>query len=149
MHRMNSSRRLLTAVSTLTVVWAWSSPAWSLGLGRPESQAVLGDTLRVVVPLRLEVGETVTQECVSAEVFFGDDKVPSGAVSVELQPAETVTAGMGARLLLRTTALINEAYLRLVDQNKPNWQSRSHFFGVAARLMRQILVDHARRRQAG
>ena len=108
MHRMNSSRRLLTAVSTLTVVWAWSSPAWSLGLGRPESQAVLGDTLRVVVPLRLEVGETITQECVSAEVFFGDDKVPSGAVSVELQPADTVTAGMGARLLLRTTALINE-----------------------------------------
>lgn len=108
MHRMNSSRRLLAAVSTLTVVWAWSSPAWSLGLGRPESQAVLGDTLRVVVPLRLEVGETVTQECVSAEVFFGDDQVSPGAVSVELQPAESVTAGMGARLVLRTTALINE-----------------------------------------
>lgn len=69
---------------------------------------MLGDTLRVVVPLRLEVGETVTQECVSAEVFFGDDRVSPGAVSVELQPAETVTAGMGARLVLRTTALINE-----------------------------------------
>jgi RNA polymerase sigma-70 factor (ECF subfamily) len=36
-----------------------------------------------------------------------------------------------------------------VDQKNPNWQSRSHFFGVAARLMRQILVDHARKRQAG
>jgi RNA polymerase sigma-70 factor (ECF subfamily) len=36
-----------------------------------------------------------------------------------------------------------------VDQKNPNWQNRSHFFGVAARLMRQILVDHARRRQAG
>ena len=69
---------------------------------------MLGDTLRVVVPLRLEVGETVTQECVSAEVFFGDDRVSPGAVSVELQPTETVTAGMGARLVLRTTALINE-----------------------------------------
>lgn len=108
MHRMNSSRRLLTAVLTLTVGWAWSSSAWSLGLGRPESQAVLGDTLRVVVPLRLEVGETVAQECVSAEVFFGDDRVSPGAVSVALEPAETVTAGMGARLVLRTTALINE-----------------------------------------
>ena len=108
MHRMNSSRRLLAAVSTLTVVWAWSSPAWSLGLGRPESQAVLGDTLRVVVPLRLEAGETVTQECVSAEVSFGDDRVAQSAVLVELQPSETVTAGMGARLVLRTTALINE-----------------------------------------
>jgi len=44
---------------------------------------------------------------------------------------------------LQTSALINEAYLRLVDQNIA-WQSRAHFFGIAARLMRQILVDHAR-----
>ena len=47
---------------------------------------------------------------------------------------------------LQTTALINEAYLRLVDQSVP-WQSREHFFGIAARLMRQILVDYARARQ--
>ena len=39
--------------------------------------------------------------------------------------------------------------MRLVDQTNPTWQSRSHFYGVAARLMRQILVDHARRKQAG
>ncbi len=50
---------------------------------------------------------------------------------------------------LQPTALVHEAYLRLVDQKNPDWQGRSHFFGVAARLMRQILVDHARRRQAG
>lgn len=50
---------------------------------------------------------------------------------------------------LQPTALVHEAYLRLVDQSNPNWQNRSHFFGVAARLMRQILVDHARRRRAG
>ena len=49
---------------------------------------------------------------------------------------------------LQPTALVHEAYLRLVDQKHPNWQNRSHFFGVAARLMRQILVDHARQRQA-
>jgi RNA polymerase sigma factor (TIGR02999 family) len=49
---------------------------------------------------------------------------------------------------LQPTALVHEAYLRLVDQKSPNWQSRTHFFGVAARLMREILVDHARRRQA-
>jgi RNA polymerase sigma factor (TIGR02999 family) len=49
---------------------------------------------------------------------------------------------------LRPSALVHEAYLRLVDQSSPRWQDRSHFFGVAARLMRQILVDHARRRQA-
>jgi RNA polymerase sigma-70 factor, ECF subfamily len=50
---------------------------------------------------------------------------------------------------LQPTALVHEAYLRLVDQTSPTWQSRSHFYGVAARLMRQILVDHARRRHAG
>jgi RNA polymerase sigma-70 factor, ECF subfamily len=49
---------------------------------------------------------------------------------------------------LQPTALIHEAYLRLVDQNVPQWRSRSHFFGVAAQLMRQILVDHARARSA-
>jgi RNA polymerase sigma-70 factor, ECF subfamily len=50
---------------------------------------------------------------------------------------------------LQPTALVHEAYLRLVDQKRPDWEGRSHFFGVAAHLMRQILVDHARRRQAG
>jgi len=50
---------------------------------------------------------------------------------------------------LQPTALVHEAYLRLVDQAKQNWQSRAHFYGVAARLMRQILVDHARQRRAG
>ena len=49
---------------------------------------------------------------------------------------------------LQPTALVHEAYLRLVSQKNPSWQSRSHFFGIAARLMRQILVDHARKRQA-
>jgi len=49
---------------------------------------------------------------------------------------------------LQPTALIHEAYLRLVDQNVPHWKNRSHFFGVAAQLMRQILVDHARARTA-
>jgi RNA polymerase sigma-70 factor (ECF subfamily) len=49
---------------------------------------------------------------------------------------------------LQPTALINEAYLRMVDQQVPELQNRAHFFGVAARLMRQILVDHARSRFA-
>jgi RNA polymerase sigma-70 factor (ECF subfamily) len=48
---------------------------------------------------------------------------------------------------LQTTALIHEAYLRLVDQRNPNWQNRNHFFSIAARLMRRILVDHARARR--
>lgn len=45
---------------------------------------------------------------------------------------------------LQTTALVNEAYLRLVDQRSVRWQNRAHFFAIAARLMRRILVDHAR-----
>lgn len=45
---------------------------------------------------------------------------------------------------LQTTALVNEAYLRLVNQRDVNWQNRAHFFGIAAQLMRRILVDHAR-----
>jgi len=49
---------------------------------------------------------------------------------------------------LQPTALINEAYLRLIKQDFPEWQSRSHFFGVATRLMRQILVERARARAA-
>jgi len=49
---------------------------------------------------------------------------------------------------LQTTALIHEAYLRLIDQNDPHWQNRTHFFGVAAHLMRLILVDHARMHRA-
>jgi RNA polymerase sigma factor (TIGR02999 family) len=47
---------------------------------------------------------------------------------------------------LQTSALVNEAYLRLVKQTETQWENRAHFFGIAARLMRQILVDQARRR---
>ena len=48
--------------------------------------------------------------------------------------------------LLQTSALINEAYLRLIDWKSVRWQNRSHFFGVAAQMMRRILVDFARQR---
>jgi len=50
--------------------------------------------------------------------------------------------------VLQTSALINEAYLRLVDQPQIRWQGRAHFFGMAARIMRRILVDDARKRNA-
>ncbi|HLV87775.1 MAG TPA: sigma-70 family RNA polymerase sigma factor [Candidatus Sulfotelmatobacter sp.] len=45
---------------------------------------------------------------------------------------------------LQATALVNEAYLKLVEQRSVDWQSRAHFFGIAAQLMRRILIDHAR-----
>jgi RNA polymerase sigma factor (TIGR02999 family) len=46
---------------------------------------------------------------------------------------------------LQTTALINEAYVRLVDQRNVHWANRSHFFAISAQIMRRILIDHARR----
>jgi RNA polymerase sigma-70 factor (ECF subfamily) len=48
---------------------------------------------------------------------------------------------------LQATALVNEAYLRLIDQQNSDWQNRTHFFAVAARIMRHLLVDHARARR--
>lgn len=50
--------------------------------------------------------------------------------------------------ILQTSALINEAYLRLAEHRKIPWQNRKHFFGIAARLMRHILVDEARKRKS-
>jgi len=49
---------------------------------------------------------------------------------------------------LQTTALVHEAYMRLIDQKQANWQNRAHFFGLAAQMMRRILIDHARSHQA-
>src|SRR5215470_17268873 len=49
---------------------------------------------------------------------------------------------------LQPTALVHEAYLRLVGQQPVSWTSRAHFFGIAGRMMRQVLIDHARKRRA-
>src|SRR5256712_5430830 len=49
---------------------------------------------------------------------------------------------------LQTSALVNEAFVKLVDQRDVRWQNRAHFFGIAAQMMRRILVDHARSRQS-
>ena len=55
--------------------------------------------------------------------------------------------GESAGHSLQPTALVNEAYLRLVDTRRVDWQDRTHFFSMAARLMRRVLVDHARNRR--
>jgi RNA polymerase sigma-70 factor (ECF subfamily) len=57
-------------------------------------------------------------------------------------------SGQRSNHTLQTTALVNEVYLRLADQTNPRWQNRAHFFAVAARAMRQILVSYARSQQA-
>ena len=56
--------------------------------------------------------------------------------------------GERAEHTLQPTALVHEAYMRLVDQRNASWRNRSHFFGIAAQAMRRILVDHARRKRA-
>lgn len=50
---------------------------------------------------------------------------------------------------LQTTALVNEAFLKLVDQTRVNWQNRTHFYAISARIMRRVLLNHARERRAG
>jgi RNA polymerase sigma factor (TIGR02999 family) len=50
---------------------------------------------------------------------------------------------------LQTTALVNEAYLKLIDQTRAGWQNRAHFFAISAQIMRRILLNHARDRVAG
>ena len=62
--------------------------------------------------------------------------------------AHRYMGGERAAHTLQTTALVNEAYLWLIDGKQVNWQNRAHFFAVSARLMRRILVDWARSRQA-
>ena len=62
--------------------------------------------------------------------------------------ARRYMAGESPGHTLQTSALVNEAYLRLVDVKKVNWQNRAHFFGVSAQLMRRILVDFARSRHS-
>ena len=56
--------------------------------------------------------------------------------------------GWDGHQTLNTTALVHEVYLRLVDQREVDWEGRAHFMGVAARAMRRLLVDHARRKKA-
>jgi RNA polymerase sigma factor (TIGR02999 family) len=64
------------------------------------------------------------------------------------QIAGRYLSGERAGHTLQSTALVNEAYFRMVQQDLPEWQNRAHFFAVAAQVMRQILVDHARARRA-
>jgi pilus assembly protein FimV len=84
-------------------------PAWSLGFGRPVSRAILGETFNVTVPVRLESAETLDDDCLAADVFFGDDKLASSAIKTVLLP------GQGAERTVRvsTTALINEPVVTL------------------------------------
>jgi RNA polymerase sigma-70 factor (ECF subfamily) len=78
----------------------------------------------------------------------GDDGAASKLVPVVYDELRRLAASYMRRErvdhTLQATALVHEAYLKLIEQRSVNWQSRAHFFGVAAQLMRRILIDHAR-----
>jgi RNA polymerase sigma-70 factor, ECF subfamily len=65
-----------------------------------------------------------------------------------LRLARIKLSGESPNLTLQPTALVHEAYLKLIDQTRLSWQNRSHFFAIAANIMRRILIDDARRRKA-
>src|SRR5882724_2806155 len=78
----------------------------------------------------------------------GDQQARDQLIPLVYDVLRRLAANHGGReyreVTLQPTALVHEAYMRMIDQTHPGWNDRSHFFGVAARLMRQILVDHAR-----
>lgn len=83
------------------------------------------------------------------------DRVSRGEASAELAPylydelrrlARSMMAGRPRGATLQTTELVHEAYAKLVGANDPRWNGRAHFFGAAARAMREVLVDQARRK---
>jgi RNA polymerase sigma factor (TIGR02999 family) len=80
-------------------------------------------------------GEDATSRL--AELLYPELRRLAGALMRRERPDHT----------LQPTALVGEAFLRLVDQDQVTWQDRAHFLGVAARVMRQVLVDHARKRR--
>jgi pilus assembly protein FimV len=101
---MNNFKRVSAAVLAGTALLCASGASHGLGFGRPTSRAILGETLLVSVPLRLEAGEEVANECVAADVFFGDDKVSPTLVSASMTPG----TGFVRTVSVKTNALINE-----------------------------------------
>lgn len=81
-----------------------SESALSLGFGRSVSRAILGETLSLTVPLHLEAGEVIADDCVAADVFFGDDKQSQLAVKASLLPGD----GPERTVRVVTTSLVNE-----------------------------------------
>jgi RNA polymerase sigma-70 factor (ECF subfamily) len=83
----------------------------------------------------------------------GDEHAQSALISAVYSELKIIAARYMRREsgshTLQTTALVNEAYLKLVNVKNAQWQDRAHFFAVAAQVMRRILVDHARRHIAG
>lgn len=97
---MNNFKRVSAAVLAGMTLLCAAGASYGLGIGHASNRAVLGDTLKVMVPLRLEPGEEVTDECVAADVYFGDDKVSPKVIFTE------VLAGAGRDRMLHVGSTI-------------------------------------------
>jgi RNA polymerase sigma-70 factor, ECF subfamily len=99
----------------------------------------------------LDPGEDITQ--ILQSLRKGDKKAESHLISLVYDELHAMAAqlmrGERADHMLQPTALVNEAYIRLLARRETDWQSRAHFFGVASHVMRHILVDYARQRLSG
>ncbi len=106
---MNKFKRGSAGVLAGLMLWMASGTTYGLGLGHPVSRAILGDTLSVSVPVRLDAGEDLGADCVKADVYFGDEKVPASRVQTQLN---TTAAPLGHKaeqvIQVRTSVLINE-----------------------------------------
>lgn len=102
-YMLRSKKLWLTAFAGWVLV-GFTGTAAALGLGQPVSRAVLGEPLSVTVPVRLNPGEELDNECVAADVFYGDDKLGSAAVDVNMS-----SAGAGQRMVrIKTNSRVNE-----------------------------------------
>jgi hypothetical protein len=100
---LRSKKLWLTALAGWVLV-NFTGTAAALGLGQPVSRAVLGEPLSVTVPVRLNAGEELGDECVAADVFYGDDKLGSSAVDVNMS-----AAGANQRMVrIKTNSRVNE-----------------------------------------
>lgn len=96
---------------------------------------------------QLDITDTLLRVQAANETSDQDTKRLFEVVYEELRRlAAGIMQGERADHTLQPTALVHEAYCRLVDRSRVNWENRAHFLGIAARAMRQILVDYARRR---
>src|SRR4249920_636022 len=106
---------------------------------------------RRIMPPNLESSEDVTELLLNWQ-SGNDEDAPAKLMPLVYQELRRVARGYLHRErgdhTLQATALVHEAYLQLVDDKKVTWKDRAHFYGIAARLMRQILMQHARAHQA-
>lgn len=126
--------RLEAASNRCSLAWGDGSPALELRYRRGLAMAGAPVT-KLLMDWR--AGQAGAQEALFSEVFAELRKLADGRLR-----------GERAGHTLQPTALVHEVWLRMAGQEALDWQGRAHFFGIAARLMRQILIDHARARGA-